>query len=91
MAQPLAYPIEQLYTENTLNVIEDYVFETPITLSASHWQIQATKGDIWVFCNQGDYILHTGDAMQFNPNDDEMRIKRLYVKSVTKYKATSIN
>ena len=71
-------------------IVEDYVFETPATLPVGQWELFIEKGEAWVFTDRGNFVLNANDAMLFVPEDGEIKIKRLYVKSIVKFKATEL-
>jgi hypothetical protein len=70
------------------NNIEDYVLETPAFLPIAHWTLTIEKGDAWIFCNHGNFILKAGESASFAPSDGAIRIRRLYNRGLVKYHAT---
>ena len=67
---------------HNLNVIQTHTIipaEKPHQLTNGNWKITVVKGEAWIFCKNGNHVLHAGDT--FEAVDDAPVIRPLYIRS----------
>ncbi|MEL6406881.1 MAG: hypothetical protein AAFR81_21095 [Chloroflexota bacterium] len=70
-----------------VEIVEDYIYESPLTLPAGNWQLTIEKGDAWVFCDKDNFVLHTTDSTYITSEEHAITLRCLYVKGSVKFTA----
>lgn len=75
-------------TTPSLHIVETEMIlpgQAPVHLERGNWQITAVKGDAWVFCADGDYVVHEGESIDIF--DDTPLIRPLYIRTCLSFAA----
>lgn len=63
---------------------QEYVFETMRPLPTEAIKLTVTRGDAWVFIDNRDFILHTGEAVYLSQRTTPANIRRAYTRGFAK-------
>ena len=72
---------------SVIEAISDHVFDTPAYLSADNWELNIESGDAWIFTDTRNFALRNGETVSLTPEDGEIKIKGLFVRSTVTFTA----
>ncbi len=63
---------------------QDYIFDAPKTLSTETVKLTVTRGDAWVFTDDCNFIMHSGEQRTISPQTKPAIIRRAYTRGFAK-------
>ena len=80
--------VTQTHLNNTDNIIQmhtDYVHSTKTPLPKGNWLISIIKGEVWLFIDNSNTVLHAGDKIRVDNENGQALIRSLYTRGFSKY------
>lgn len=69
---------------------QDYIFETMKTLPREALKLTVTRGDAWIFTNNEDFILHTGEGCYLSEHETPAIVRRAYTRGFAKIQIETV-
>jgi len=63
----------------------NYVFREQEQLPVGKVKLKIVSGHAWVFTEEGNFIMHTGEECTINTDDNAPRIRSAYARGVVHY------
>ena len=63
----------------------NYVFQDQELLPVGEVKLKIVRGHAWVFTDEGNFIMHTGEERTITTNDDAPRIRSAYATGAVHY------